>query len=244
VLPTYNEKDSIEKIIKDYYNTGYVDEVVVINNNAAAGTKEAVEKTRARQIFEKKQGYGFAIRRGFDEAKGDLIVIAEPDGTFRASDLIKLLAYSDDYDMVWGTRTDIRFIEKGANMKMALRLGNLFVAKMLQFLFNTTRLSDVGCTLKLYKREAIDIIKKHFKIGREHFGVELMVLSALEGFNIVEIPVHYDKRVGRSSVTGHLDKTFVLAIQMMGTIAYYFITRGIFQTKRSGRKAGSGHNPH
>ena len=54
VLPTYNEKDSIERIIRDYFNTGYVDEVVVVNNNAVAGTKEIVEKTKARQVFEKQ----------------------------------------------------------------------------------------------------------------------------------------------------------------------------------------------
>ena len=236
VLPTYNEKDSIEKIIQDYFNTGYVDEVVVVNNNAVAGTKEIVERTKARQVFEKEQGYGYAIRRGFDEAKGDLIVISEPDGTFRAKDILKLLVYSDDYDFVWGTRTDIRFIEKGANMGMALRLGNFFVAKILQFLFNTTRLSDAGCTLKLYKKEVIDTIKKHFKIGGEHFGVELMVLSALEGINIVEVPVHYEKRVGKSSVTGYFYKTFILAIQMSVTILYYFITRGAFQIKKCNRK--------
>lgn len=165
ILPTYNEKDSIARIIQEYFDTGYVDEVVVVNNNAIAGTREVVEKTKARQVFEKEQGYGYAIRRGFDEAKGDLIVISEPDGTFRPSDIIKLLAYSDDYDAIWGTRTDIRFIGRGANMGMALRLGNYFVAKLLQFLFNTTRLTDVGCTLKLYKKEVIDKIKRNFKVG-------------------------------------------------------------------------------
>lgn len=235
ILPTYNEKDSIAGIIRDYFDTGYVDEVVVVNNNAAAGTKEAVDCTKARQVFETEQGYGYAIRRGLDEAKGDLIVISEPDGTFRASDMIKLLVYSDDYDAVWGTRTDIRFIEKGANMGMAMRLGNLFVAKLLQLLFNTTRLSDVGCTLKLYRREVLDLIKKHFKVGREHFGVELMVLSALEGINIVEVPVNYNKRVGKSSVTGNFSKTSILALQMTMTILYYFMTRGIFKAKQECR---------
>ncbi len=226
ILPTYNEKDSIMQVIRDYFDTGYVDEVIVVNNNAARGTKEIVDKTNARQVFENKQGYGYAIRKGIDEAKSDLIVISEPDNTFFAGDIIKLLAYADDYDAVWGTRTDIRFIEKGANMGMALRLGNFFVAKLFQFLFNTTRLTDVGCTLKLYKRETIDSIKKHFKVGREHFGVELMVLTALSGFSIIEVPVKYNKRVGKSSVTGHLSKTLYLAIKMIMTIFYYFITRG------------------
>ena len=221
ILPTYNEKDSIAKSVEDFFATGYVDEVIVVNNNAAAGTKEIVEKTMARQVFEPKQGYGYAIRRGFDEAKGELIVISEPDGTFRARDIIKLLVYSDDYDCVWGTRTDIRFIEHGANMGMTLRLGNLFAAKLLQFCFNTSRLSDVGCTLKLYKRRVIENIREHFRVGREHFGVELMVLTSVKGFDIVEVPVTYNKRVGKSSVTGYPIKTFLLALKMLETIVFY-----------------------
>ncbi len=223
ILPTYNEKDSIAKAIQDYFDTGYVDEVIVINNNAARCTKEIVDKTNAKQVFETKQGYGYAIRRGIDEAKSDLIVISEPDGTFRSSDIVKLLVYSDDYDAVWGSRTDIRFIEKGANMGIALRYGNYFVAKLLQFLFNTTRLSDVGCTFKLYKKEVVDDIKIHFKVGREHFGVELMVLTVLRGFDVVEVPVNYNKREGKSSVTGKPLTTFLLGIKMVKTILYYFV---------------------
>ena len=225
ILPTYNEKESIKKVISDYFNTGYVDEVVVVNNNAVSGTAEVVRQTPAHQVFERKQGYGYAIRRGLDEANSDLIIISEPDNTFRAKDIIKLLAYADDYDAVWGTRTDIRFIERGANMRMALRLGNFFVAKMLQFLFNTTRLTDMGCTLKLFRRQAIERIKPHFRIGAQHFGAELMALTALEGLNIIEVPVNYNRRIGRSSVTGYPTKTIVLAIKMTGTILYYFITK-------------------
>lgn len=225
ILPTYNEKDSIEKIINDYFNTGYVDEVLVVNNNAAQGTKEIVEKTNARQVLESRQGYGYAVRKGIDEARGDLILFSEPDSTFCANDIVKLLAYSDDYDAVWGTRTDIRFIERGANMGMSLRLGNLIVAKLLQVLFNTTRLSDVGCTLKLYKRELLKSIKRRFTVGREHFGVELMALTALSGYNIIEIPVNYKKRAGKSSVTGYPVKTIILAIKMTALIIFYFVRK-------------------
>lgn len=225
ILPTYNEIDSIERVINEYFDTGYVDEVLVVNNNAVPGTKGAVEKTKARQVFETRQGYGYAIRKGLEEVNNELIIVSEPDGTFRASDVIRLLSYSEDYDTVWGARTDTRFIEKGANMGIALRLGNLIVAKMLQFLFNTTRLSDVGCTLKLYKKEVIDAIRKDFKIGGEHFGVEMMVLIALKGFDIVEIPVNYHRRVGVSSVTGYPLKTVCLAIKMVATIIYYALKR-------------------
>src|SRR5947209_4136457 len=92
ILPTYNERDSIRAAVDGFFATGYVDEVVVINNNAALGTSEEVAKTRAREVFEATQGYGSAIRRGFREARGDLIVLSEPDGTFSERDIVKLLA--------------------------------------------------------------------------------------------------------------------------------------------------------
>src|SRR4030081_2492017 len=96
IFPTYNEKDSIRAATLDYFDTELVDEVIVVNNNAAPGTSEEIAGTGAREIFETRQGYGSALMRGIDECDADLIVLSEPDGTFSGHDLIKLLAYSDD----------------------------------------------------------------------------------------------------------------------------------------------------
>lgn len=226
VFPTYNEKDSIKDVILDFHATGYVDELIVVNNNAAEGTNEEVSLTPAINVHETRQGYGWAIRRGLETATGDLVVIAEPDGTFVGKDLIKLLVFSDEYDAVWGTRTDVRLIGTGANMKFHMRVGNYTVAKYLQFLFNTTRLSDVGCTLKLFNRHVIEAIKDDFEVGASHFGPELMVLTEIHGFEAVEVPVNYLERVGESSVTGSLSKTVALAIVMC-----LYITKQFFRFK-------------
>ena len=75
ILPTYNEKGSIRKVIEDFERLGVIDEILVINNNAVEGTSEEVAPTSAVEIHEPVQGYGSAIRRGFREAKGDLIVV-------------------------------------------------------------------------------------------------------------------------------------------------------------------------
>jgi glycosyltransferase involved in cell wall biosynthesis len=226
VFPTYNEKDSIRHVIEDFRKTGHVDEIVVVNNNAVDGTDEEVSKTGSINIRETRQGYGWAIRKGLDVATGELIVIAEPDGTFVGKDLIKLLVFSDEYDAVWGTRTDVRLIGTGANMKFHMRVGNYSVAKYLQFLFNTTRLSDVGCSLRLFHRHVIDRIKADFEVGASHFGPELMVLTEVHGFEAVEVPVNYLERVGQSSVTGSFKKTVILAMVMVA-----YITRQFFRYK-------------
>src|SRR5215469_7429966 len=92
ILPTYNEKDSIRASIEEFLATGVVDEIIVVNNNAVPGTSEEVAKTTAREVLEPRQGYGAAIKRGFREARGDLIIVSEPDGTFSARDVRKMLA--------------------------------------------------------------------------------------------------------------------------------------------------------
>ncbi len=89
IFPTYNEKESIRAATLEYLAAGFVDEVIVVNNNAAPGTSEEIAGTGAREIFESKQGYGHALLCGIDHCDADLIVLSEPDNTFTGQDLIK-----------------------------------------------------------------------------------------------------------------------------------------------------------
>ncbi|HWV36238.1 MAG TPA: glycosyltransferase family 2 protein [Thermomicrobiales bacterium] len=218
ILGTYAEKDSIYNDIQGYFETGVVDEVVVVNNNAEPGTEEEVARTDARQVFEPRQGYGWSYRRGLAEATGDLLVLSEPDGTFLPRDIMKLLTYSDDCDAVFGTRTTREMIWRGANMGFFLKWGNWAVAKMVEVLFNTSHLSDVGCTYRLLTRDTLKRIEKDFSVGGSHFGPELMLLVITSGARVVEVPVNYLPRVGTSSVTGDIKEAFKLGIQMIGFI--------------------------
>jgi glycosyltransferase involved in cell wall biosynthesis len=205
-------------VIEDFYATGWVDEVLVVNNNAQTGTSEEVEQTEARQVFETSQGYGHAIRCGLREATGDLIVLAEPDGTFLAKDIVKLLAYSEEVDVVLGTRTTPELIWEDANMGLFLKWGNWAVAKMVELSFNTSHLSDVGCTYRLLTRPMADFLAANMKVGSSHAGPEMLMLTIVSGARFVEVPVNYLPRVGTSSVTGDLGKAFVLGLQMIRLI--------------------------
>ena len=225
VFPTYNEKDSIRKAIEDFFSQGYVDEIVVVNNNAAQGTSEEVAKTKAREVFEEKQGYGHAIQKGLKEAKGDLLIVSEPDGTFIGRDVIKLLAYSEDFDVVFGTRTSKNLIWEGANMGIFLKWGNVFLAKLMELVYNTTVLTDVGCTTRLISRKALKKIQNQFSIGGSHFGLEMMLLVIKNKIKFMEIPMNYRKRVGKSSVTGDKLKAFFLGILMISLILKYRFKR-------------------
>lgn len=231
ILGTYAEKDSIYEVIEGFFATGVIDEVLVVNNNAEPGTKEEVARTKARQVFETKQGYGWSYRRGLAEATGDILVLAEPDGTFLPRDVLKLLAYSDDCDAVFGTRTTREMIWRGANMGFALKWGNWAVAKLVEALFNTSHLSDVGCTYRLLHRSTVERIQDKFTVGGSHFGPELMLLTIASGARFVELPVNYLPRVGVSSVTGDLRKAIVLGVQMTIFILKFRL-RTIGQTRK------------
>ena len=213
-LPTYNEPGSIRACIARFFKTGIVDEVVVCNNNAAAGTSEEVAKTRAREVFETRQGYGWSCQKAMAETTGDLIVLAEPDGSFEPVDIFKLLAYCDDFDVVFGTRTSRELIWTGANMGWLMKWGNWAVAKYMEFLFNTTELTDVGCTMRLLRREAFERIQPEFSVGDSHFGPEMMLLCILSRARLIQIPVNYRQRVGESKVCGNRWVTFRLGVRM------------------------------
>jgi hypothetical protein len=223
IFPTYNEKDSIRGAVQDFFASGCVDEVVVVNNNATEGTDEEVRGTGARIVYETRQGYGYAIWRGLAEATGDLLVIAEPDGTFSGHDVCKMLAYSEDVPVVFGTRTQRELVWEGANMGFLLKWGNWAVGKMMEFLFNTTLLTDVGCSMRLFHRDAYERIAPQFSVGGSAFGPQLMLLTILNGFSFIEIPVNYKKRVGKSSVTGSRLRAILLGGEMIVMILRYRI---------------------
>jgi glycosyltransferase involved in cell wall biosynthesis len=215
---TYAEAGSIRAVVEGFAATGVVDEVLVVDNNAEPGTREALAGSGARQVHEGRQGYGWACRRGLAEATGELLVLCEPDGTFLPGDVLKLLSYSADCDAVFGTRTTRELVWGGANMGAFLKWGNWAVAKLVEVLFNTSHLSDVGCTYKLLSRPLAQRLLPDFTVGDSHFGPELMLRVITSGARFVEIPVNYLPRVGRSAVTGDTRKAVVLGVQMIGFI--------------------------
>lgn len=224
VLPTYNEAASIADCIRGFERLGIVDEIVVVNNNAAAGTSEQVQATSAREVHESDQGYGAAICRGLREVDADLVCVCEPDGTFDPEDLLKLLPFSTECDVAVGSRTVSNFIWSGANMGWFLRWGNWGVAKLIEMLYNTSYLSDVGCTFRVMSRESAQDALMLSKVSGSAFGLEMLLIAVKRRSKIVQVPVNYHPRVGESSVTGNLGKTVVLGSTMIAMVLRMRVT--------------------
>ena len=223
VIPTYNEAETIGGVINDFFDTGFVDEVIVVDNNSLGNTRSEVSQTRAVLVEEKKQGYGHALMKGLNSATGDLVVMVEADGTFSADDLHKFLLYSDDFPIVLGTRTSRATIWSGAFMPFSVRFGNWAMAKVLEVLHNGPTLTDVGCTYKLINKDTLESIKKYFvdSKGDGTFSPELMIWLVRKQKSVIEIPVIYRPRVGVSGYTGSVWKAMRLGFKMIPTIIKY-----------------------
>lgn len=215
VLPAYNEEVHIKKNIEQFFNTKIFDEIIVVDNNSIDNTSIEIKKTSAIYVKETIQGYGAALRKGMSLAKGDFIVMCEPDSTFKADDIFKFLAYLNEFDCVFGTRTHKALIDRRAKMNFYLRIGNIVVAKFLEFLFLGPTLTDVGCTFKVISRNSFDKVKEKLNVIGSEFQPEIMINLILQKEKILEIPVNYLERDGKSKITYNFTSSFKLALKMI-----------------------------
>ncbi len=232
VLPAYNEEDAIGMVLEEFrdvlksLNVSY--EIVVVDNNSTDKTAEVAERYGAKVAKEIKQGYGYACIRGLREAKGKIVVLSEADNSFVAKDLKKLLAYveEDDVDMVLGTRTTLELVEKDAKMGWLLHWGNVFLAKLIQVQFwGRCRLTDVGCTFRAIKREALQKIIHNLRVGGPAFSPEMIIWCLKKGLRVIEIPVRYRRRIGESKITADIRKSIKVGLMMLKLI----ITQGFWR---------------
>ena len=201
VLASYKEKNSIREIIEGFFDSGVVDEVIVADNNAEPGSVEEVQKTRARLFFETKQGQGFALRRGMREAQGDYVIFCEGDGSYDPADIEKFLLYGEKFPVVLGTRTNTSLIGPDSGMFFLRRVADVCEAKLIEMLFRSNRLTDIGCTYKLFHKDVLQKMETRWITGDSHFVTEMTLQVVARKIPFVEIPVQFIKRVGVSAVT-------------------------------------------
>jgi len=221
VMPAYNEEKGIATVVSSFLSIPEVDQAIVVDNNSGDKTAELAAAAGATVVREERRGYGYASQTALRSANSDYIIIVESDVTFRAEDVRKFLAYAEDFDVVFGSRTSKSCIWEGSNMGPFLRYGNWAVGKLLEYVHNGPCLTDVGCTYKLLRREALQFLIPMFTVGRSHFSPELMILAIRSHLNCVEIPVHYGPRTGTSKITGSFWKAFRLGLRMIAMIVRY-----------------------
>jgi glycosyltransferase involved in cell wall biosynthesis len=216
IIPAYNEQDSIAKVIGDIPQN-LVSEIIVVDNNSKDGTSDVAQNAGATVLFERRKGYGAACLKGIGYLKSikpDTVVFL--DGDFsdypqEMSDLIKPIA-ERNYDFVLGSRV-IGKREKGA-LSIQSRFGS-FIAGFLIKLFWNVKYTDLGPfrAIKYSKLLQLDMKDKWFG-----WTVEMQIKAAKKNLKIIEIPVSYRPRIGKSKVTGTVKGTVMASIIIMKTI--------------------------
>ena len=153
VMPAYNEALNISNFIKDVKKLNVVDQIIAVDNNSKDNTEQEIKNNDVTYLNAEKQGFGAAVIKGLWNCQSDLILICEPDGSFEAKDILKLLNLIDNYDAIFTSRT--------SSMKnFYLKYGNFIYAKMLSFIFKGPRITDVGSSLRLLKKKNLDLLSK------------------------------------------------------------------------------------
>ena len=120
VLTAYDDEAPIAGAVNEFLCQKNVVKVIVIDNNSGDATAKCAKFAGAEVVREYNQGYGYACIRGLKEAlrcsEADIVVLAEGDMTFAGRDIWKLIPYTDDVDIVVGSRTHMSLIDPGSQM--------------------------------------------------------------------------------------------------------------------------------
>ncbi len=228
IIPSYLEEETISFVVKDFKHI--VNNVIVANKISSDKTSKIATENGAKVISDNYRGYGHALKTGIDHSTADIIVLAEADGTFRSSDLEKMLNCLMDNDVVQGTRTNPSYIQYKANMNRPRIFFNKLFANLVSILWpkNKTLLSDVGCTYRVFWKTKYDKIKQNIISESPAFAPELTIEFINSGCRVVEIPVNYYPRIyGVSKFSDTYLKVSITALKMLKLILlkrflYYF----------------------
>jgi glycosyltransferase involved in cell wall biosynthesis len=196
VIPAYNECDTIVEVIRRVQAVGIHHEIIVVDDFSLDGTRQILLELERREkgihvlLHGYNKGKGAALRTGFQQASGEVVLVQDADLEYNPNDLPRLLEPIErgEADVVYGSR----FLENARQDPSRLhRLGNW----LLTAASNVTtgqRLTDMETCYKVFRREVLDRID----IEQNRFGFEPEITAKVSrlGYRILELPITYNCR--------------------------------------------------
>jgi len=219
IIPTHNEAQAIERVLADLPSE-LTTEVIVVDSNSTDRTPEIAARMGARVIQEPRRGYGRACLTGLAMSNSpDVVVFLDGDYSDRPSELPILLAPIAEgrADITLGSRLHGR--HSGGALPWHQVFGNRLAARLIRLLYRI-RISDLGP----FRAARADVLRalalKEMTYG---WAVEMILKSALAGFRVVEVPVSYYPRIGKSKISGTVKGTAGAAWFILSLIVRYYL---------------------
>ena len=193
IVPCYNERATVAELLRRVKEVPIDKEIIVIDDKSTDGSKDVVaalakQWPEIRHVLQPvNQGKGAAIRRGIQEARGDIVLIQDADLEYDPEEYPKLVQpiLSGHADVVFGSRFE------GYPRRVMLywhRLGNTFLTHLSNMTTNLD-LTDMETCYKVFRREVIQSIP----LQSDRFGIEPEITAkvARRGYRIFEVPISY-----------------------------------------------------
>jgi glycosyltransferase involved in cell wall biosynthesis len=197
VVPVFNERATIVEVLRRVDAACADKEILVVDDGSTDGTRELLTDPAAALpssvrvlLQDRNRGKGAALRRGFAEARGAIVIIQDADLELNPADYVRLLPpiVSGEASVVYGSRFLAgKPADAGGHYYVANRL-----LTSLSNLLTGLSLSDVWTGYKVFRREVIQSVD----LTEDRFGFEPEVTAAIAGggWKIVEVPVSYQPR--------------------------------------------------
>ncbi|MEK7374183.1 MAG: glycosyltransferase family 2 protein [Thermodesulfobacteriota bacterium] len=202
VIPVYNEKETILRIIDKVLQLDFVKEIIVVDDGSKDGTEELLREAafdgRVRIFFhDRNRGKGAALRTGFGHVTGEIVAVQDADLEYDPNEFAEMIKpiLEGVADVVYGSR-----LSGGKPQRVHLfwhKLGNGFLTFLTDLLYNTT-LSDMETCYKMFRKNVIETIR----IRSDGFSVEPELTAKIcknKRWRVYELPISY---YGRSYAEG------------------------------------------
>lgn len=212
IVPCYNEEESIRELYGELTGSlqGREYEILFINDGSTDSSEEILRElcnkdTRVKLVNLKKNlGQTPAMAAGFDYCRGDYVVTIDSDLQNDPKDIPMLIKRMDEggFDIVSGFRAKRK--DPFLTRKLPSKIANFIIAKV-----TGVKLTDFGCTLKVYKREVVKNLRLYGEMHRF-----IPAIANLRGAKIDEVAVNHRKRKYGQSKYG-LKRTFKVLLDLI-----------------------------
>ena len=223
VIPALNEEKAIRRVLRDIPRT-IVDQVVVVDNGSSDNTAREAESCGATVKYEPKRGYGAACQTGIEALTPDIdiVVFLDADYSDHPEEMEMLVSpiAENRADFVIGSRT----LSDGSRRALTRQQhwGNRLATVLIRWRFGY-QFTDLG-PFRAIRRGVLEALS--MKDRGYGWTVEMQVKAACAGLRVVEVPVRYRPRIGRSKVSGTFCGAVGAGVKILYTIGRYALKYG------------------